>query len=72
MNKISEKLKELQSTYQQNELVILDLYRRKETLLEQLEKLKEEIKNANNHQAGVAREIQDLQDLLKADEGLKT
>jgi chromosome segregation ATPase len=61
MNNISEKLRELQSTYQQNEMVILDLYRRKETLLEQLEKLKEEIKNANNHQAGVAREIQDLQ-----------
>ena len=67
-DKITEKLLELKSTYQQNELVILDLYRRKETLMEQLEKLKEEIKNANNHQAGIAREIQDLQALLKADD----
>jgi hypothetical protein len=71
MKNISEKLRELQLTYQQNELVILDLYRRKETMVEQLEKVKEEINNANNHQAGVAREIQDLQALLKADEGLK-
>jgi len=65
---MNEKLTELKATYQQNELIILDLYRRKETLMEQLEKLKEEIKNANNHQAGVAREIQDLQVLLKADD----
>jgi|GEM_PF-1061208 len=67
-DKMTEKLSELKSTYQQNELVILDLYRRKETLMEQLEKVKEEIKNANNHQAGVAREIQDLQTLLKEDD----
>jgi len=65
---MNEKLTELKATYQQNELIILDLYRRKETLMEQLEKVKEEIKNANNHQAGVAREIQDLQTLLKADD----
>jgi len=67
-DKMTEKLSELKSTYQQNELVILDLYRRKETLMEQLEKVKEEIKDANNHQAGVAREIQDLQALLKTDD----
>jgi len=67
-DKMTEKLNELKSTYQQNELVILDLFRKKEALVEQLEKIKEEIRNANNHQAGVAREIQDLQVLLKADE----
>jgi len=65
---MNDKLAELKATYQQNELIILDLYRRKETLMEQLEKVKEEIKNANNHQAGVAREIQDLQILLKEDD----
>jgi len=68
IDKITEKLSELKSTYQQNELVILDLYRRKETLADQQEKVKEEIRNANNHQAGVAREIQDLQILVKADD----
>jgi len=68
IDKITERLSELKSTYQQNELVILDLYRRKETLADQQEKVKEEIRNANNHQAGVAREIQDLQILVKADD----
>ena len=67
-DKMTEKHNELKSTYQQNELVILDLFRKKEALVEQLEKVKEEIKDANNHQAGVAREIQDLQALLKTDD----
>jgi len=61
---MNEKLLDLKSTYQQNELLILEMYRKKENLLEQLEKLKTEIKEANNHQAGLAREIQDMQTII--------
>jgi len=61
---MKEKLNELKSTYQQNELLILELYRKKEALSEQLEKVKTEIKDANNHQAGLAREIQDMEGMI--------
>jgi len=62
---MNEKIIELKNTYQQNELLILEMYRRKENLIEQLEKLKVEIKDANNHQAGLAREIQDMEGLIE-------
>ena len=61
---MKEKLLELKSTYQQNDLLILEMYRRQENLIEQLEKLKTEIKEANNHQAGLAREIQDMEGMI--------
>jgi hypothetical protein len=61
---MNEKLTELKNTYKQNELVILGLYRRRDELLSQLEKIETEIKESNNHQAGLAREIQDVDGLL--------
>jgi len=63
---MNEKILELKNTYQQNELLILEMYRKKESLVDQFEKLKVEIKDANNHQAGLAREIQDMESMLAA------
>jgi hypothetical protein len=61
---MNEKLTELKNTYKQNELIILSLYRKRDELLSQLEKIETEIKESNNHQAGLAREIQDVDGLL--------
>jgi hypothetical protein len=61
---MNEKLTELKNTYKQNELIILSLYRKRDELSAQLEKVETEIKESNNHQAGLAREIQDVDGLL--------
>jgi len=62
---MKEKLDELKSTYQQNELFILGLYRKRDELSSQLEKIQQEIKESNNHQAGLAREIQDMEGVIE-------
>ncbi len=66
---MNEKIVELKAIYQQNALLILDMYRKQETLSEQLEKLKVEIKEANNHQAGLAREIKDMEGMIENQKG---
>jgi len=61
---MNEKIIELKNTYQQNELLILGLYRKRDELSSQLEKIQQEIKESNNHQAGLAREIQDMESIV--------
>ena len=61
---LEAKLAELQTVYQQNELTILGLYRQLETARKQVEESERQIQNANAHQQGVHREIEDLKRML--------
>ena len=62
------KLDELKSVYQQNENSILGLYRKLETSRKQVEDCERQIREGNNHQQGVLREIEDLQSLMNESE----
>ena len=61
---LEAKLAELQAVYQQNELTILGLYRQLEAARKQVEDNERQIQNANAHQQGVQREIEDLKRML--------
>ena len=61
---LEAKLTELQAVYQQNELTILGLYRQLEAARKQVEDSERQIQNANAHQQGVQREIEDLKRML--------
>ena len=61
---LDAKLAELQTVYQQNELTILGLYRQLENARKQVEDTERQIQNANAHQQGVQREIDDLKKML--------
>ena len=61
---LDAKLAELQTVYQQNELTILGLYRQMENARKQVEDTERQIQNANSHQQGVQREIDDLKRML--------
>ena len=61
---LEAKLAELQAVYQQNELTILGLYRQLENARKQVEESERQIQNANAHQQGVQREIEDLKRML--------
>ena len=61
---LDAKLTELQAVYQQNELTILGLYRQMENARKQVEDTERQIQNANSHQQGVQREIDDLKRML--------
>ena len=61
---LEAKLAELQTVYQQNELTILGLYRQMESARKQVEDNERQILNANAHQQGVQREIDDLKKML--------
>ncbi len=61
---LETKLAELQTVYQQNELTILGLYRQLETARRQVEDTERQIQNANSHQQGVQREIEDLKKMV--------
>ena len=54
----------MQAVYQQNELTILGLYRQLENARKQVEDSERQIQNANAHQLGVKREIEDLKRML--------
>ena len=61
---LDAKLAELQTVYQQNELTILGLYRQLESARKTVEDTERQIQNANAHQQGVQREIDDLKKML--------
>ncbi len=61
---LEAKLAELQTVYQQNELTILGLYRQLENARKTAEDCERQIQNANAHQQGVQREIDDLKRML--------
>ena len=61
---LEAKLAELQAVYQQNELTILGLYRQLEAARKQVEDSERQIQNANAHQQGVQREIDDMKKML--------
>ncbi len=61
---LEAKLAELQAVYQQNELTILGLYRQLENGRKQVEDAERQIQNANAHQQGVQREIDDIKKML--------
>ena len=65
---LKAKLDELKSVYQQNENSILGLYRKLETSRKQVEDCERQIREGNNHQQGVLREIEDLQKFIQATE----
>ena len=65
---VNAKLDELKSVYQQNENTLLGLYRKLETARKQVEDCERQIREGNNHQQGVLREIEDLQKLIQASE----
>ena len=59
------KLDELKSVYQQNENSILGLYRKLETSRKQVKDCERQIREGNNHQQGILREIDDLQKFIQ-------
>ena len=61
---LEAKLAELQAVYQQNEITILGLYRQMESARKTVEDNERQILNANAHQQGVQREIDDLKKML--------
>ena len=65
---IDSKLDELRSIYQQNENSILGLYRKLETSRKQVEDCERQIREGNNHQQGVLREMEDLQKIIQTAE----
>ena len=65
---VNAKLDELKSVYQQNENTLLGLYRKLETASKQVEDCERQIREGNNHQQGVLREIEDLQNLIQEPE----
>ena len=65
---IIAKLDELRSVYQQNENSILGLYRKLGAARMQVEDCERQIRDGNNHQQGVLREIEDLQNLIQEPE----
>ena len=65
---VNAKLDELKSVYQQNENTLLGLYRKLETARKQVEDCERQIREGNNHQQGVLREIEDLQKLIQEPE----
>ena len=65
---VNAKLDELKSVYQQNENSILGLYRKLETSRKQVEDCERQIREGNNHQQGVLREIEDLQKIIQVTE----
>ena len=68
MENITEKLDELKSVYQDNENTIIGLYRNLETSQKQVKDFKMEILRANEHQAGLRREIDDFEKIIQASE----
>ena len=68
MENITEKLDELKSVYQDNENTIIGLYRNMETAQKQVKDYKNEILRANEHQAGLRREIEDFEKIIQASE----
>ena len=68
MENITQKLDELKSVYQENENTIIGLYRNLETSQKQVEDYKMEILRANEHQAGLRREIEDFEKIIQASE----
>ena len=66
MEEITEKLDELRTVYQENENTILGLYRNLEGVKKQVKDYRMEILRANEHQAGLKREIEDLQKIIQA------
>ena len=68
MENITEKLDELKSVYQDNENTIIGLYRNLETSQKQVKDFKMEILRANEHQAGLQREIEDFEKIIQASE----
>ena len=68
MENITEKLDELKSVYQDNENTIIGLYRNLETAQKQVKDFKMEILRANEHQAGLRREIEDFEKIIQASE----
>ena len=71
MENITEKLDELKSVYQDNENTIIGLYRNMETAQKQVKDFKMEILRANEHQAGLRREIEDFEKIIQPS-GMKT
>ena len=65
MENITEKLDELKSVYQDNENTIIGLYRNLETAQKQVKDFKMEILRANEHQAGLRREIEDFEKIIQ-------
>ena len=61
---LEAKLAELQTVYQQNEMTILGLYRQMESARKTTDDCERHIQNANAHQQGVQREIDDLKKML--------
>ena len=58
------KLAELQTVYNQNELTVLGLYRQLESARKQVDDCERQIQNANAHQQGLMREIEDLKKMV--------
>ena len=65
---VNAKLDELKSVYQQNENTLLGLYRKLEEARKQFEDCERQIREGNNHQQGVLREIEDLQKIIQHQE----
>ena len=65
---INAKLDELKSVYQENENTILGLYRKREEARKQVDDCDRQIREGNNHQQGILREIEDLQKLIQEPE----
>ena len=61
---LEAKMAELQSVYQQNEITVLGLYRQMESARKTADDCERQIQNANAHQQGVQREIDDLKKML--------
>ena len=72
--KLQTKLAELQAVYNQNEMAILGLYRNLENARKQVEDTERQIRNANSHQQGLQREIDDLKKMIDSlqKEGIAT
>ena len=66
MINITEKLDELRTVYQENENTILGLYRNLEGVKKQVKDYRMEILRANEHQAGLRREMEDFEKIIQA------
>ena len=61
---LTAKLQELETVYNENEMTILGLYRNLENARKQVDDNERQIRNANVHQQGLQREIDDLKKIV--------
>ena len=61
---LTAKLQELETVYNENEMTILGLYRNLENARKQVDDNERQIRNANAHQQGLQREIDDLRKMM--------